>query len=105
MMPSILGSMCTKSETKQVQRVELPRIARPCALYSFNETGSDSFFGEFLLKREINSPPAAGTPTLPSRTISLALRLRPYSFLLALPSERSVEPSNEMPANKPRVRE
>src|SRR5215475_14242959 len=77
----------------------------PCAHYSFNETGSDSFFGEFLFKRAINSLPAAGTPTLPSRTISFALRLRPYSFLLALPSERSVEPSNEMPANKPRVRE
>ncbi len=32
---------------------------------------------------------ATGTATLPSRTISLALRSRPYSFLLALPSVRN----------------
>lgn len=45
--------------------------------YSFSDTGSDSFFGEVLFKRAIHSLPAAGIPTLPSRTISFALRLRP----------------------------
>ena len=45
--------------------------------YSFSDTGSDSFFGDFLSSREINSRPEAGTPTLPSRTICLALRARP----------------------------
>ncbi len=49
-----------------------------CAVgYSFRDTGSDSFFGDFLSNRKISSRPEAGTPTLPSRTISLALRLRP----------------------------
>ena len=73
--------------------------------YSFSETGSDSFFGEVLSNNDTHSLPAAGTPTFPSRTISLALRLRPYSLRLALPSDRSVEPSSETPANKPRARE
>jgi len=45
--------------------------------YSFSDTGSDSFFGDVLFKSEMNSLPAAGIPTLPSRTISFALRLRP----------------------------
>jgi hypothetical protein len=44
-------------------------------------------------------------PTLPRRTISLALSSRPYSFLFALPSERIVEPSNKIPAKSPRERE
>jgi hypothetical protein len=35
--------------------------------YSFSDTGSDSFFGDFLSNEEINSRPAAGTLTLPSR--------------------------------------
>jgi hypothetical protein len=73
--------------------------------YSFRDAGSDSFFGDFLSHKETSSRPEAGTPTLPSRTISLAVRFRPYSFLLALPSDRSVEPSSEMPANNPRERE
>ncbi len=45
--------------------------------YSCSDLGSDSFFGDFLFNKEINSRPEAGTPTLPSRTISLALRSRP----------------------------
>src|SRR5258708_10519565 len=73
--------------------------------YSFSDTGSDSFFGDFLSNKETSSRPEAGMPTLPSRTISLAVGLRPYSFLFALPSDRSVEPSSEIPANKPRERE
>jgi hypothetical protein len=100
-----IGLDVHEAQTKQVQRVELLKLAHHAPSYSFNETGSESFFEEFLFKREINSLPAAGTPTLPSRTISFAVRLRPYSFLLALPSERSVEPSSATPANKPRVRE
>ncbi len=49
----------------------------PCGGYSFSDTGSDSFFGDFRSNKETSSRPEAGTPTLPSRTISLALRLRP----------------------------
>jgi hypothetical protein len=45
--------------------------------YSFNDTGSDSFFGDVLFNRETHSLPAAGTPALPSRTISLAVKLWP----------------------------
>ena len=44
-------------------------------------------------------------PTLPPRIISFAVNLRPYNFSLALPSERSVEPSRETPANNPLLRE
>ena len=47
----------------------------------------------------------AGIPTLPPRIISFAVSFRPYSFSLALPSERSVEPSRETPANNPLLRE
>src|SRR5215469_16688843 len=45
--------------------------------YSFNETGSDRFFGDCLFSRATSSRPDAGTPTLPSRTICLALSSRP----------------------------
>jgi len=45
--------------------------------YSFSDTGSDWFFGDTLSSNATNSRPEAGTLTLPWRTISLALRLRP----------------------------
>src|SRR5262249_3289621 len=103
-MPVYWAACSRRRDETDTPGGNVPNCPR-AAHYSFNETGSDSFFGEFLFNRATNSVPAAGTPTLPWRTISFALRLRPYSFLLALPSERSVEPSNETPANKPRVRE
>src|SRR5262245_49219915 len=37
--------------------------------------------------------------------ISFALTFLPYNFSLALPSERKVEPSREIPANRPLFRE
>jgi hypothetical protein len=45
--------------------------------YSRSDTGSESFFGDCLFRRDTNSRPHAGTPALPSRTISFAVRLRP----------------------------
>ena len=54
----------------------LLRRLRP-RLYSLSDTGSDSFLGDCLSNKEINSWPEAGMPTLPWRTISLALRSRP----------------------------
>ncbi len=59
---------------------ELPRsgaIASAKDAYSFSDTGSDSFLGDCLSNSETNSRPEAGVPTLPWRTISLALRSRP----------------------------
>ena len=47
------------------------------AAYSFSDTGSDSFLGDCLSNKEINSRPEAGMPALPWRTISLALMSRP----------------------------
>jgi len=52
-----------------------------------------------------NNAADAGIPALPSRRICLALNFRPYSFSVALPSGRNVEPSSEIPANSPRDRE
>src|ERR1700741_5688742 len=75
------------------------------SLYYFNDTGSDSFLGETLFSIPIPSCPDAGTPTLPSRTISFALSSLPYILRFALPSDRSVEPSRDTPANSPRDRE
>ena len=43
------------------------------ARHSLRETGSDSFLGEAFCRSEISSRPAGGAPTLPWRTISLAL--------------------------------
>jgi len=49
--------------------------------------------GLFLSKSATSSLALGGAFTLPSRTISFAVSFCPYSFSLALPSERSVEPS------------
>jgi len=45
--------------------------------YSLSDTGSDSFLGDRLSNKATNSRPEEGIPTLPWRTISLALRSRP----------------------------
>jgi len=60
--------------------VEIPRkgnVRTVGAVYSFSDTGSDSFFGDSLFSKETNSRPEAGIPTLPSLTISLAPMSRP----------------------------
>src|SRR5882762_2796226 len=101
---SLSGPSCLRHASE----VRVPAIFVGASLrrpYSFRDTGSDSFFGDFLSSKKTSSRPEAGTPTLPSRTLSFAVRFRPYSFLFALPSDRSVEPSSEMPAKSPRERE
>jgi len=84
--PRILGWVVVlRSQPQPVLLLRAPGVApgeasvfrSVLADYSFSDTGSDSFFGDFLSNREINSRPEGGTPTLPSQTISLALRLRP----------------------------
>ena len=84
--PRILGWVVVlRSQPQPVPLLRAPGVATgeasvfrsALADYSFSDTGSDSFFGDFLSNGEINSRPEGGTPTLPSRTISLALRLRP----------------------------
>jgi hypothetical protein len=47
------------------------------ASYSLSDTGSDSFLGDCLSNKATNWRPEEGMPTLPWRTISLALRSRP----------------------------
>ncbi len=42
-----------------------------------SDLGLDRFLGDCLSSKAINSRPEADTPTLPPRTISLALRARP----------------------------
>src|SRR5215475_10005117 len=61
--------------------------SKQAAPYSFNDTGSDRFFGDCLFSSDTSSRPDAGTPTFPSRTICLAFSSRPYNLWLALPSE------------------
>src|SRR6266849_7149222 len=70
-----------------------------------SDLGSDLFFGVFLFSKAIRSCAAGGAFTLLPRIMSFALSCCLYSFSLALPSERSVEPSSEMPANSPLDRE
>src|SRR5580692_8831205 len=65
----------------------------------FRDFGSERFLGDFSFNREISSAAQAGAFTFPSRMMSLALTFFPYSFSFALPSERSVEPSSDIPAN------
>jgi len=60
------------------KRCDFPARRWSCwATYSCNDLGSDSFFGDTLSSNATNSRPEAGTLTLPWRTISLALSLRP----------------------------
>src|SRR5580704_1305306 len=73
--------------------------------YYCSDFGSERFLGDFWFRRAISSEAQAGLFTLPSRMMSLALTFFPYSFSLALPSERRVEPSRETPANNPLLRE
>src|SRR5580692_4085816 len=79
-----------------------PRQLRASYLSDF---GSERFLGDFSFNREISSEAQAGALTFPSRMMSRALTGFPYNFSLALPSERSVEPSREIPANNPLLRE
>src|SRR4029077_4612101 len=71
----------------------------------FNDFGSDLLWGDFEFNSDISSAAAAGAFTLPSRMISRAVSFLPYSFSLALPSERIVEPASETPANSTLLRE
>src|SRR5579863_3795975 len=71
----------------------------------FSDFGSERFLGDFSFNREISSEAQAGALTFPSRMMSRALTGFPYNFSLALPSERSVEPSRDIPANNPLLRE
>src|SRR5438477_4185855 len=73
--------------------------------YSLRELGSDRFFGDFLFRKAIISCPEGGTAAAPLRTICSAVRLSLQSFSFAPLSWRSVDPSSEIPANKPRERE
>src|SRR5208283_3378564 len=55
-----------------------------------SDVGSDKFFGDLLFSSDTNSFAHAGTATLCSTIISFAVNFCPYSFSLALPSERKV---------------
>jgi hypothetical protein len=48
-----------EAQTKQVQRVELVKIAHHAPRYPSTRPGQTHFLEEFLFKREINSLPAA----------------------------------------------
>src|SRR5580692_5239318 len=80
-----------------------PRSFLPTVYCS--DFGSERFFGDFLSRSATSSAAHAGLFTFPSRMMSLALTCFPYSFSFALPSERRVEPSSEIPANNPLLRE
>src|SRR6266849_6246052 len=82
-----MGGLVSTPETIRLVRNSWVAL-RP---HSLRDTGSDSFLGDCLSNNEINWRPEAGMPTLPWRAISFALMSRPYSFLLALPSDRTVE--------------
>src|SRR5690242_8109064 len=45
--------------------------------YSFNEAGSERFFGDFLLRTAISSWAEGGTATAPLRTTSIASTFLP----------------------------
>src|ERR1700686_2161687 len=62
-------------------------------------------FGVLASRVEINCSAAAGTATVPERTMSLAEISRPYTWRLSPLSGRIVEPSRETPANRPRALE
>ncbi len=66
-----------------------------------SDFGSDLSFGDFWFSSDTSSRAQAGTATLRSTIISFALNFFPYNFSLALPSERRVDPSNDIPANNP----
>ena len=59
-----------------VDFLAIRRSSRPARIYC-RDFGSDLFLGDFLFSTESNSLAAAGTPTLPSRMISLALNFLP----------------------------
>src|ERR1700746_1893585 len=73
--------------------------------YSLSEAGSDRFLGAFLLSTPMSSWAAGGTATAPLRTIASASSFLLYSLSLPSLSGRTVEPSSEIRANKPRARE
>ena len=75
------------------------------AAASFNDLGSDLFVGEAFCNADTSSCPAAGVLTARSRKICRAVTSLPYIFELALPSERTVDPSKDTPAKSPRERE
>src|SRR5205823_14030197 len=60
-------------------------------------------FGVLASRVEINCSAAGGTATAPDRTILLAGIFLPYTRRLSPLSGRIVEPSREIPANKPRA--
>ena len=90
-----LASLYPGCEAGEVARLTLHAITER---YS-SDLGSERFLGLFLSKSATSSRALGGAFTLPSRMISFAVSFCPYSFSLALPSERSVEPSSEIPAN------
>ena len=82
----IVAKMEGAKDTSQTEnaRTNAPRFSHKPDMrlgfgltYSRSDTGSDSFFGDCLFRRDTNSRADAGTPALPSRTISFAVRLRP----------------------------
>ena len=75
------------------------------AAATFNDFGSDLFLGEAFCSVDTKSCPAAGVLTAWSRKICRAVTSLPYIFELALPSERTVDPSKDTPAKSPRERE
>src|SRR6185312_6796563 len=62
----------------------------------------DSFRGAFFCNTATKWRPDAGIRIFPPNTISLAVSFRPYTSAVASSSGRSVEPSSEMPAKRPR---
>src|ERR1700690_1013655 len=77
--------------------------------YYDNYFRADSFLellrGEFFSSTPTKWRPDSGMPTFPPTTISRAVNFWPYTSAVASSSGRRVDPSSEMPANKPRVRE
>src|SRR6202790_1905701 len=68
------------------------------------EAFADSFRGELFCRIGTRWPPDTGTAMLLPNMMSLALILWPYTCSLASSSGRSVEPSSDMPADRPRGR-
>ena len=81
------------------------RTVRDCARDYLSEFGSESFLGENFVSVAIILCADAGAGTVPFSTMSVAVIFFPYTSSLAPLSGRSVEPSSETPANRPRERE
>src|SRR5271155_1105925 len=98
-------SAAQKKKTPMLHGVFI--LGNDCCLsnYSLRELGSDRFFGDLLFSVVTSLRAAGGTATAPLKMICSASSFLPYTRSLASLSGRTVEPSREIPAKRPRARE